>query len=191
MGALENQARKNQRKKNIQKGILMAVATAGLLSVALVAPNVLKVLGKRPDKFFKYNANKSRDRLLEDSFIIFEEKKGKKYLKLTEKGDRKLREWGVVGYHIDKPKRWDKKWRILTFDIWERRRYVRDKLRLVLRRIGFYQMQRSVWVYPYDCEDFIQLLKADFKVGSGMLYVIADQIENDKVLRKHFKFPIT
>ena len=74
-------------------------------------------------------------------------------------------------------------------DIWEKRREVRDKLRLVLRRMGFYQMQRSVWVYPYDCEDFIQLLKVDFKVNAGMLYVIADQIEHEWILRKHFKLP--
>jgi len=48
-------------------------------------------------------------------------------------------------------------------------------------------LQDSVWVYPYDCEDFINLMKADFKIGKDLLYVVADKIENDKFLAQHFK----
>jgi len=48
------------------------------------------------------------------------------------------------------------------------------------------RLQNSVWVYPYDCEDLITLLKADFEIGKEVLYVIADKIENEKVLLKDF-----
>ena len=41
-------------------------------------------------------------------------------------------------------------------------------------------------MYPYDCEDLITLLKADFRVGDAMLYMIVDTIERDGALRKHF-----
>ena len=186
MGKLEKITRERRRKENIQKGILMAVGAAGLLSVALLAPNALQVIDRSAKKFFTNNIYRSRDRLIEKGLLVFVQKGGKKYLQITKNGERQLLLWGVAGYVLPKPKRWDKKWRMLSFDIWERRRGVRDKLRLVLRRIGFYQLHKSLWVYPYDCEDFIQLLKADFRVGKGVLYVIADQIENDKALREHF-----
>src|SRR3989344_7555325 len=185
MGKLEKKSKQKRKKENIQRGILITVGAVGFLSVALLAPNAIKMFGRNPAKFFKNNIYRSRDKLIEKGLLAYTQKNGKKYLVLTGKGERKLREWGVAGYSLDKPKRWDKKWRILTFDIWEKRREVRDKLRLVLRRMGFYQMQRSVWVYPYDCEDFIQLLKADFRIGKGMVYIIADQVENAKILEKH------
>jgi len=53
-------------------------------------------------------------------------------------------------------------------------------------QIGFVRLQNSVWVYPYDCEDLVKLLKADFRIGREVLYVIADSIENDMWMRKEF-----
>jgi len=55
-----------------------------------------------------------------------------------------------------------------------------------LKAIGFVQLQKSVWVFPYDCEDLIILLKADFKVGKDVLYMIVDKIENDREIKKVF-----
>jgi len=52
--------------------------------------------------------------------------------------------------------------------------------------LGFVRLQDSVWVFPYDCEDFVALLKADLKIGVAVLYLIVEQIENDKHLRAHF-----
>lgn len=53
--------------------------------------------------------------------------------------------------------------------------------------MGFVRLQDSVWVYPYDCEDFINLIKTDFKIGKDLLYIVADKIEGDKSLVKFFK----
>ena len=75
---------------------------------------------------------------------------------------------------------------MLIFDIREERKILREKVRNTLRCIGFEKLQKSVWVYPYDCEDLITLLKADFKVGKDILYIIADKIENDRWLKKKF-----
>ena len=63
---------------------------------------------------------------------------------------------------------------------------LRNKIRDTLRAIGFIPLQGSVWVYPYDCEDLITLLKADFHVGRGMLYMVVDALEYDMRLRQEF-----
>ena len=107
-------------------------------------------------------------------------------LKLTPKGEAKLRQLELHEYKIKKPKQWDKKGRVLIFDIREERRPLRDKIRRTLITIGFVRLQDSVWVYPHDCEDLITLLKADFKIGKDVLYMIVDTIENDVWLKKHF-----
>ena len=59
-------------------------------------------------------------------------------------------------------------------------------MRRTLTAVGFVRLQDSVWLYPYDCEDLIVLLKADFKIGKDLLYLIVDSLENDTAFRKFF-----
>lgn len=192
MPELEKELKKERRKVNIQKIILGTVATAGVLSVALVAPNAVQVLKsfgiEKKLKNFKYDANRSLKGLLSSGLVIFTEKNGKKYLKLTEKGKLKLICLEKFNFKLNKPQKWDKKWRIVIFDIPQSRKSQREKLRFTLKKIGFVKLQHSVWVYPYDCEELITLLKLDFKIGKDILYIIADKIENDKVLKQYFNF---
>ena len=111
----------------------------------------------------------------------------KRFLELTAKGKEKLREWKRCEYKILCPEKWDGKWRVLIFDIPEKQKHLRNKVRVTLWAIGFKHLQHSVWVYPHDCEDFVSLLKADFKIGKNLLYVIVEAIENDRVLRDYFE----
>jgi DNA-binding transcriptional regulator PaaX len=125
-------------------------------------------------------------RLIKAGYITFAEENGKKRLQLTKKGEWFAARIGEGTLIPKKPKRWDGKWRMLVFDIPERRRKSRDQIRLTLTGLGFKRLQDSVWVYPYDCEDFITVIKADMRLGRDVLYVIADKIENDASLRSHF-----
>lgn len=185
MGKLEQVSRQRTRRRNIQKIILGAVATAGVLSIALVVPNVLGALGKLgflPHPREGETVRRARKRLIEKGFVTY---KGK-FLHLTELGRRELRKFELADYPLKKPKRWDQKWRLLIFDIPEPRKSLREKLRRTLSTIGFVRLQDSVWLYPYDCEDLATLLKADFHVGKDILYLIVDTLENDALYRKRF-----
>lgn len=186
MGKMEKKSRWRARRGEIQKIILGTVAATGVLSVAILAPNALKMfdlfgIGKSGRK--KEIINASRKKMVDGGLLEYT---SPGFLKLTEEGKRKLRELELRDYKLKKPRRWDKKWRVLIFDINERRRPTRDKIRRTLSTIGFIRLQDSVWAYPYDCEDLITLLKADFKVGKDLLYLIVDSIENDGWLRKRF-----
>jgi DNA-binding transcriptional regulator PaaX len=81
---------------------------------------------------------------------------------------------------------WDGKWRVIVFDISEKKRKLRDEIRGVFVRVGFKRLQDSVWVYPYDCEDFVALLKLHFFIGKDMLYMIVEKLENDRHLKEDF-----
>ena len=189
MGNIEIESRKRKSKDDIQKAILTSVKVAGFLSMALFAPNAiqcLESLGLTPGKRQKDVMNRSRGRLIEDGLLQY--KNG--FLTLTEKGQIKLDLLEMKDWKIEKPKKWDKRWRMLIFDIPEKIKFLRDKIRYTLSSIGFLRLQDSVWIYPYDCEDLITLLKVDFKVGKDLLYLIVDSIENDKNYRKSFGLPL-
>jgi DNA-binding transcriptional regulator PaaX len=74
------------------------------------------------------------------------------------------------------------------FDVPERRRKVRDTLRFLLRNAGFVRFQDSAWVYPYPCNDLVELLRTELASGKGdVRYLEVSFPEaDDGVFRKHF-----
>jgi len=191
MGTQERRLKQKRRIGHLEKALLQSIFAVGFLSVALLVPNALhalKQLGilKTKKRNPLYSVNSAIKRLKEKGLIHFIDRGGIRVARLTKQGEQTLRKIDTRGYKLKKPKRWDKKWRIIIFDIKEKRKQTRNKLRNTLVQIGFVHLQDSVWVYPHDCEDLIVLLKADFKIGKEVLYVIADSIENDGNLRKRF-----
>lgn len=189
MGTQEEQGRRKAKKNEIKKLILETVKVAGLVSVVVVAPNVVGAMAKvglirSPRQ--KDLVERSYQRLVRQGLLKFEGKN----LRLTPKGEQALQLLEFRDYKQQKPLRWDGKWRILMFDIPEHRKGLRQKVRSTFVDLGFVRLQDSVWVYPYDCEDLVTLLKADFKVGKDILYIIADSIENDRTLRRQFNLPL-
>lgn len=78
----------------------------------------------------------------------------------------------------NKREKWDGKWRMVFFNIPENRRKGRDALRYRLRIAGFYKLQESIFIFPYECEkevrDFIKLFKMEKYVRFGLLDFIDD-----------------
>ncbi|MFA6226918.1 MAG: hypothetical protein WC631_00320 [Candidatus Paceibacterota bacterium] len=179
---LEKEIKIKTRNTKIKKAVLQSIATAGILGVALVAPNVLKLFRIKNNNDKKIYINSVVSKLTKSGFL----ERGKNGISLTKKGERELEKIESRDYKIQKPKKWDGKWRILIFDISETKKYTRDSIRRTLMMIGFIKLQNSVWVFPYDCEDLITLLKVDLMIGKDMLYIIADKIEHDSVLKSRF-----
>ena len=185
MGKLEQQSSNRSKRKKLQNIILATVATAGILSVALVAPNVISAMGKLgfiPNKRQKEYVSSSASKMVKKGLLKF----NGKFYELTEKGKEQLSLWQFANFKFNKPKRWDKKWRVVIFDIPDKKRKIRDQIRYLFKSSGLYLLQESVWVYPYDCEDIITLLKTEFRVGKNILYIIVEELENDKYLREYF-----
>src|SRR3989338_10639811 len=81
---------------------------------------------------------------------------------------------------------WNGKWFLLIFDIPEEERIKRTLLRNLIREIGFYQYQQSVYVFPYECEDEVSLLKKIVEGEEYIKYIIADRLENQDALIEYF-----
>ncbi len=182
---MEHESRKRTKKNQLRRIILETVKAVGFLSMALIVPNVLGAMYKMGliasprQKDVVANAT---ERLVRKGLLKWNNSK----LRLTQKGEKILRALTLSEYTQKIIRKWDNKWRVLIFDIPERRKGLRKKIRNTLQAIGFVRLQDSVWVYPYDCEDLITLLKADFHIGDDMLYMIVDSLERDARLRRHF-----
>jgi CRISPR-associated endonuclease Cas2 len=81
---------------------------------------------------------------------------------------------------------WDGKWRMVIFDIPERIRSGRNALRTKLKQIGFYELQKSVFIFPHECEKEIKIIVNFFRMDKYVKYVVAEYIDNNNQIKKIF-----
>src|SRR3989344_1823895 len=165
MGEIETSVKKRARKQNIQRAILTTIAVAGVLAVAMAAPNTLQLLkytslGRKKGK---YRVDDGIQRLVDRGDIEISHERGMRGYALTHKGQVRLARLSLEESSTSK-RRWDGRWRIVIFDIPESYRRGRDLLRETLIGIGFFKLQDSVWIFTYDCEDLVTLLKTSFSL---------------------------
>jgi DNA-binding transcriptional regulator PaaX len=172
--------------------ILRTLVASGMISVALVAPKTLTLLKKldrgaaNRDNLYRRITQAITD--LEHAGLVKTfGQRGHRTVVLTKKGQAKIETIQTSEYRIPEPAFWDGKWRVVMFDIHEKRRKVRSQLRSLLSGAGFLRIQDSVWIYPYPCDEFVGLVRAHLKSGTGeMLSFVAEALESDRKLREHF-----
>ncbi len=173
--------------------ILKILAISSLFIVAGSSPAFIRSLYKelkKRKKFQPHNtvqAKKMLDNLKRSRLVIFKEKDGKFSVEITEKGKRVLKEIDISELKNKKPDQWDGLWRIIVFDIPESKKYSRGALRDKMKEVGFYQLQKSVWVFPYECEKEIELLIEVFDINSFVNFITAKNIKDDDKLKEYFK----
>lgn len=105
---------------------------------------------------------------------------------LTEKGKLKALTYRFDEMRIEKSD-WDNKWRIVIFDIPERIRQGRNALREKLKELGFRELQKSVFVFPFECRNELEFIIEFFNLRPYVRHGILENIDNDLHLRKLFK----
>jgi DNA-binding transcriptional regulator PaaX len=177
-----------QKRINVEKIILSSIYAAGILSLAIAVPNSAKLIGgfglRKKDP--KHAAKRAIDNLILKGMLKISFEEGERRIELTKKGQQALDFCQRHGFKSKQPKSWDEKWRVIIFDIPERRKRVREQVRFTLKQIGFIRLQQSVWIYPYPCEELISLLKVDFQIGKNLLYLVVESLEGDFRIRKAF-----
>lgn len=82
---------------------------------------------------------------------------------------------------------WDKKWRLVMFDIPTEMKYTRDAFCGVLKRIGFIHYQKSVFICPHPCEEELEIIAEYFGIADCVDIVVAAKIMRDVEYRTAFK----
>ncbi|KKS26475.1 MAG: hypothetical protein UU84_C0026G0007 [Candidatus Yanofskybacteria bacterium GW2011_GWC2_41_9] len=105
---------------------------------------------------------------------------------LTDKGKKRILKYDIDKIEIKKPMRWDKLWRLVIFDIPEDKNLGRKALAAKLKELGFYPMQKSVFIHPYECKDEIDFIIEIFELSPYVRFLRVKDIDIELDLKERF-----
>lgn len=88
---------------------------------------------------------------------------------------------------VKQPLRWDGKLRAIAFDIPENKKTVRSFLREYLHELGFYCLQKSFWICPYDIIKYLEIFIITAKLDKWVtVFEVKHLFPNHKKILKRF-----
>jgi len=192
--------RLNLDKRPIEKAILYTlIGGALILSPSMGSKVVLAMIKYYLRKWWEEGGpyippekdpNQVREslyRLKRCEYVIwkYDHKENVVKLELTKKGKKMFEKQNLFDLKITPPKEWDGRWRFVLFDIPEKSKSFRESFRERLKNLEFLQFQKSVWLYPYECEKEIRFISEYLGITPFVICFTA-AVDNDGILRKYF-----
>ena len=178
------------KKITIAKIILSALAVGGVLTIVAIAPNslqMLKMFGINKKRYKSQSVYRTLKRMEKQNIIkVIKEMNNKTTISITRNGKKRLVEYSIDDMEIKKPKIWDGKWRIISFDIPEKQKTAREALRMKLKDFDFYHLQKSLFACPFPCRDEIDFVSEIFKIRKHITYFETSTITNELAMKKYF-----
>ena len=178
-------------RTEIVKDILYWLLVTGAVYIAANSPYFVMNVLRQYRRWKKYSSKRLYDNfyhLRKKGLIEIKRSGAQIYISLTEEGKKKVGYMQIDDLKIQRPKKWDGKWRLVIFDINELKRGHREAFRGKLKELGFRLLQKSVWVHPFDCEAEIELLRSFFGLRENDLrLILAERIGNDSQLKEDFR----
>lgn len=158
-------------------------------------------LTTRPDTYFRIVKHAAREweeinarsfhdaikRLYRSQLIECKENTdGSVSMVLSGNGKKRILRYRFETITVQKPSQWDGYWRIVLFDVPERLKQGRDALSQKLKQLGFYSLQKSVFIFPYECRDEIDFIVEVFKLRPYVRYLIIKEIDVALDLKHRF-----
>lgn len=167
--------------------ILSTLLVVGVIAVAVTMPNAVQLF-----KYFlpknsvdRSRINRSVYRLERGGYIETKGGKSGPYA-LTQKGREKAMRYAIKQMRIASQRTWDKKWRLIMFDIPEKKVQSRRAINLALKRLGCVQYQKSVFITPFPCSKEIDFVGECFEVREHIRIIVASEVEGTELLKKEF-----
>jgi len=82
-----------------------------------------------------------------------------------------------------------KKYHLVSFDIPEAKRLLRDQFRSAIKRMGFIQIQKSLWVSTRELGDLVDVAAEEYDVSDYVAYFVSESSNIDKHIAKQVKSP--
>lgn len=106
------------------------------------------------------------------------------YIQLTSRGNI---ETLLAKAKVEKQAKWDRYWRLIIFDIPEKNRNTRGKLRWLLKKNNFYKLQASVFISPYALNREAVAYLKETKLINFIRILKVSEIDDDQDIKKIFK----
>ncbi|MFA5838476.1 MAG: hypothetical protein WC849_00860 [Candidatus Paceibacterota bacterium] len=176
-------------KGELAKNILKAISGTAFVIGSLALPQ-LPIVYKMFDAESKREKERIRraiDKLQNKKYVRKYKKDGDDIIEITENGRKEVLKYKIDEIKIKEQKRWDGIWRIIMFDIPEKKKTARDGLTLKLIRMGCAPIQKSVFVSPYECEKEIKFIGEYFGIAKHIIFLEANKINNEDSLKNEFE----
>lgn len=108
-------------------------------------------------------------------------------LVLNEDGKKRALTYRIRYAKIRHAGPWDRKWRIVLYDIPESEREVRDAFRDHLTELGVRKLQHSAGIHPFDCKNEIDFFIELLDIRKYVRFIIADSIDDELYWKRKFK----
>lgn len=180
----------SEQAKETTKIILTALAAAGTIGLIFAFPTIVPALGAVASAFrpVGWRGRRNIERLARQKWVTVTEKDdGTVTVRITNDGMMRALTYELENMALDVPKRWDKKWRVVIFDIPEKHKRLRDVFRVRLGQLDLYMLQESVFVSPYPCFDEVEFLRELYGVSFSVRYLLVERIEDDDFLKEYFR----
>jgi len=188
---------KKQQRRYAQVKLVLSILGKGiLLPMIFIAPGTAKLTKdlfkneKGWNTWKRYNLNYLRQtirRLKKQKLIeIDEDENGKQVIKLSKNGKQKILRYAMDELEISTSGVWDRKWRLVIYDIPSKKKRLQNLVRETLKRLGFLKLQASVYLIPFPCFDEIEFLREYYGLGDNIKILIVTELEEDAVYRTYF-----
>lgn len=175
--------------------ILKLVGAGALLATSIVMPNLPRILKPFIKDENEYEAwkrfnipylKRTLRRLEKEKLVQIKEEGDCQQVEITQRGRRRILKYALDELVIEKPKIWDGKWRLISYDIPGKYKSLRKILREYLSNWGFYPLHESVFLHAYPCGKQVEFLREYLGLGEYVRFFSVSQIENDKPFRDFF-----
>ena len=185
------------RNESLTAEVLFIAAAGPIILASLFLPNAPQMLKplikwhKNWGKIKRKRIYEAINRLNQKRLIELTQKGDSLYIEITENGKRLIKNFDYDNIELPSRKKWDKKWHLVIFDIPEKKNKERRALSVKLKDLGFYPLQESVFIYPYDCRDEIDFVCSFLSVDRYVNYCVVDTLDKKEGdLRKFFNLPL-
>ena len=184
-----------ERKYAPVKAVLTFVGIGAFLAVSIAMPNLPLVLKpflkdeKEQEAWKRFNVpylKRTLKRLENQKFVETKTEGEFQIVRITEAGKRKILKYAIDELVIEKPRSWDGKWRLISYDIPTGIKGLRNIFRENLKAWGFYPLHESVFLHAYPCEKQIEFLRSYLGIGEYVRIFRVSAIENDSLFREFF-----
>jgi len=166
---------------------IKVIAGLGALSSVLVLPGSAILLGELMKVMDKRSAKRTMSYLKYKKLVTVREKAdGSVEYKLSKKAFDAYRRHQIDALAISTPRKWDRKWRMVMFDIPTEKNLARQQLLSKLKEMNFYMLQRSTWIHPFDCEIEVGVLLSELDLEKYVSYLVVDSGNFEDHAKKHF-----
>lgn len=178
------------------------IGPTGQKVLLLLGTGLALGLTHRPDQYFRIIKSTHQEwkkidnrslhtaikRLYQSKMVDYKENDdGTVTLTLSKNGENRLLRYNLDKIKIKKPVRWDKVWRLVIFDIPENFKQGRNALAAKLKQLGFYPLQKSVFIYPYECKNEVDFIVEIFNLRPYVRFLVVKETDIDLDLKNKFR----